>query len=81
MLGRHPPTLAMLCCPTVSHGMCTLSMESWRKSEAYGPLRNSVDAVICCEVEWQWWLQRQEERCRSDTSRADFFDSRWWESY
>ena len=60
--------------------MWALVMERWRKHKGLRALHDSTDAVIRCDVEWQRWLERQEKRCRSDTSRADFFDSRWWES-
>ena len=34
--------------------------------------RDSIDIVIRCEAAWQCWLERQEERCRNDTSAAEF---------
>ena len=79
--GAIPPRWLCYVVPTVSHGMWTLGAERWSNCEAHRALHDSVDAVIRCEVEWQRWLQRQEERCRDDTTKSDFFDSRWWESY
>ena len=61
--------------------MWALGVERWCKCEGCLALHNSADAVVRCEAKWQRWLERHEERCRSDTSRADFFDSSWWESY
>ena len=79
--GAIPPRWLCYVVPMVSHGMWTLGAERWRYCEAHRALRDSADAVIRCEVEWQRWLERQEERCRDDTTKADFFDSRWWEPY
>ena len=85
VLGVHWGTIPprWLCCivQALSHGVWALGVEGWRKCEGHFALHNSADAVVCCEAKWQRWLERQEERCRSDTSQADFFDSRWWESY
>ena len=61
--------------------MWALDVERWLECKSLCALYDSADAVIRCEAEWQRWLERQEERCHKDTSRADFFDSRWWESY
>ena len=54
-----------LCCivQTMSHGVWALGVERWHKCEGRLALHDSADAVIRCEAKWQWWLERQEERC------------------
>ena len=58
---------------TVRHAVWALNMEGWRKCEAHYAQCDSTNTVIRCEVEWQRWLERQEERCHDDTSAAGFF--------
>ena len=57
----------------MSHGAWASCVGRWRKCEGRLALHDSANAVIHCEAKWQRWLERQEERYRSDTSRADFF--------
>ena len=61
--------------------MWALGVERGRKCEGRRALQDSANAAIHYKAEWQQWIERQEKRCHSDTSRVDFFDSRWWKSY
>ena len=61
--------------------MWALGVERWRDCKGLRALHDSAHAVIHCKAVWQWRVEWREERCHNDTSRADFFDSRWWESY
>ena len=79
--GAIPPRWLFCLVQSVSHGMGALGVERCRECEGLRALHDSADAVIRCEAEWQRWLERQKERCCNDTSRAEFLDSRWWESY